>query len=304
VSDSEADPHSSRWGFAEGDELTAGITALRLLGGGLRYEAYLAWDDRLQSLVVVKVVRPGLVEDARTLRGLEDEVALLSRLQHPVIVRSFGAQAGGSRPHVVLEHIEGPRLSTLIRKSGPLPLEQVVPLGIQLCAAAHYLAGAGVAHLDIKASNIIMAAPPRLIDLSVARTVEQCARLRSAVGTDAYMAPEQCRPDGGGVGPASDVWGIGVTLYEAVVGARPFPRGDPAADDPAARWPQLTARPSAEPLPPAVAKPIIACLAPDPSERPAPAHVLPVLEAALADLPRPWVSKLKPRVGERRRSPV
>ena len=300
---SEAEPHESRWGFAEGDELTPEITALRLLGGGLRYEAYLGWDDRLQSLVVVKVIRPGLVDDERTLRGLAGEVALLRRLQHPVVVRSFGAETEGRGPHVVLEHIEGPRLSTLIRKSGRLPLEQAAPLGIQLCSAAHYLAGAGVVHLDIKASNIIMAAPPRLIDLSVARTVEQCARLRSAVGTDAYMAPEQCLPEGGRVGPPSDVWGIGVTLYEAVVGSRPFPRGDPDADDPEARWPQLSARPKTDPLPPAIAEPIVACLEPDPSARPTPTDVLQVLEVAFADLPRPWLSKLKPRPSGRRRSP-
>jgi serine/threonine protein kinase len=304
VAVSKAEPHESRWGFAEGDELTPEITTLRLLGGGLRYEAYLSWDDRLQSLVVIKVVRPGLVDDRRTLRGLAGEVALLRRLEHPVVVRSFGAETEGLRPHVVLEHIEGPRLSTLIRRSGPLPLEQAVPLGIQLCAAAHFLAGAGVVHLDIKGSNIIMAGPPRLIDLSVARSIEQCARLRSAVGTDAYMSPEQCLPEGGRVGPPSDVWGIGVTLYEAVVGSRPFPRGDPDATDPAARWPQLSARPATDPLPPAVAEPIMACLELDPSARPAPADVLRLLEVAFADLPRPWVSKLKPRPGRPRRSAV
>jgi serine/threonine protein kinase len=98
------------------------------------------------------------------------------------------------------------------------------------------------------------------------------------------------------------VWGIGVTLYEAVVGSRPFPRGDPDADDPAERWPQLSARPSTDPLPSTVAEPIMACLEPDPSARPAPADVLRVLEVAFADLPRPWVSKLKPRPSKQRRS--
>jgi serine/threonine protein kinase len=124
-----ASPSDSRWRLAEGDPIAPGLTALRLLGGGLRYEAYLAWDERLQSSVVVKVVRPELVDDERTLRGLAAEVDLLRRLEHPVIVRSFGAAVGGPRPHVILEHLEGPRLSTLVRRYGPLPAEQLLPLG-------------------------------------------------------------------------------------------------------------------------------------------------------------------------------
>lgn len=279
--------------------MVPGLTALRLLGGGWRYEAYLAWSDRLQSLVVVKLVRPGLVDDEHTLDGLADEVALLERLQHPVLVRSFGARLDGPRPHVVLEHLEGPRLSTLLRRYGRLSSEQLLPLGVQLCAAAHFMASEGVVHLDIKPSNIIMGAPARLIDLSVARTVEQCGRLRSPVGTDAYMAPEQCRPGGGvPVGPAADAWGIGVTLYQAATARRPFPNGDPDAREPARRWPQLEAEPpAADPLPPAAAATILACLDHDPDRRPEPAAVLAALEAGMAELPKPWVSALKPRRG-------
>ena len=294
-----ASRHESRWRLEEGDLVAEGLTALRLLGGGLRYEAYLAWSDRLQSLVVVKVVRPGLVDDDRTLKGLAAEVALLERLQHPVLVRGFDATLGGPRPHVVLEHLEGPRLSSLLRRYGALPAEQLLPLGVQLCAAAHYIAHEDVVHLDIKPSNIIMGAPARLIDLSVARTVEQCGRIGSPVGTDAYMAPEQCLAgEGVAVGPPADVWGIGVTLYEAATGRRPFAKGDPDASEPALRWPQLTAGPPpADPLPPPMAATILSCLDEDPGRRPAPVAVLAELEAGLAELPKPWVSKLRPRRG-------
>jgi len=279
-----------------------GRSAIRLLGGGLRYEAYLAWDDHLRSLVVVKLVRPGLVEDERTLAGLASEVEMLARLQHPVLVRSFDAQLTGPRPHVVLEHLEGPRLSTLLRRYGPLPHEQLLPLGVQLCAAAHYVAAEGVVHLDIKPSNIIMGAPARLIDLSVALTIADCGRLRSAVGTDAYMAPEQCRPrDGARVGPAADVWGIGVTLYQAVAGRRPFPKPTTGASEPSRRWPQLVQPP--EPLDDgvalAMADPITACLARNPDDRPTPGELLAQLELLLDTLPKPWLSKLKPRRGRR-----
>src|SRR5690606_26730276 len=90
---------------------------------------------------------------------------------------------------------------------------------------------------------IIMGAPARVIDLSVARSIEDAAQLRTPIGTDAYMAPEQCDPTSLGVpGPASDVWGLGATLHEAISGEKPFAKGDPDSTDPAAVHPQLVAR--------------------------------------------------------------
>jgi eukaryotic-like serine/threonine-protein kinase len=293
-------PEETRWHFVEGDEIAPGRSALKLLGGGLRYEAYLAWEERLHSTVVIKVVRPGLVDDDRTLSGLAAEARMLERLHHPVLMRSFGVELEGPRPHIVLEHLEGPRLSSLLRKYGPLPPEQLVPLGIQLSAAAHYLRQEGVVHLDIKPSNIIMAAPPRLIDLSVARTAEECARLRSPVGTDAYMAPEQCLPGAGApIGPSADVWGIGVTLYRAVSGSRPYSEGDAKSSDPAVRWPQLVEEPQElnPRVPWPISIPIMSCLAPEPSDRPSPAALAADLELVLDALPKPRISKLRPRIG-------
>lgn len=295
----DVNPSKSRWGLHEGDEIVPGLSAIKHLGGGLRYEAYLAWEDRLRALVVAKVVRPGLVEDRRTLEGLRSEVELLDRLDHPVIVRSFGAELEGPRPHVVLEHLEGPRLSSLRRRYGVLLPEQLVALGIELCAAVHYLASEGVVHLDIKPSNVIMGGPPRLIDLSVARTVAQCAELRSPVGTDAYMAPEQAEPaEGVPIGPTADVWGVGVTLFEALAGERPFGKGNRGSRVPSERFPQLVEqpRPLGAKVPAAFAAPIISCLARDPADRPTAGELADRLELVLDGLPKPSLSKLKPRI--------
>ena len=224
---------------------------------------------------------------------------MLGRLDHPVIVRGFDSVLDGPRPHLVLEHLEGPRLSTLIRKYGTLPVEQLVPLAVQLCSALHYLHGEGIVHLDVKPSNIIMGAPPRLIDLSVALTAAECETLEVRVGTDGYMAPEQCDPVAlGPVGPAADVWGLGVTLHRAVTGERPF--GEPAGRDAPAqqRWPQLVEPPA--PLDgrvgPALAEPIMSCLAHEPIARPLPHELAAVLEPVLEALPKPRLSRLKPRI--------
>ena len=211
---------------------------MKLLGGGNAYEAYLAFDEITYAPVVVKVLRPDQVSDESSLRGLRREVATLTEVNHPVVVRQLRHVLEGERPHVVLEHIDGPRLSSLIRRYGPLPEQQYLPLGIEIASALHYFRYAGVVHLDIKPSNIIMGAPARLIDLSVARSQALAERLDHVVGTDFYLAPEQADPGVAGVpGPASDVWGLGATLFEAIAGHRAFPNGDADAPEPEARAP-------------------------------------------------------------------
>jgi eukaryotic-like serine/threonine-protein kinase len=283
----------SRWRLEQGAEIAPGRTALKPLGGGHRYDAYLAWDDRLHSVVVCKLLRPHLVDDAGALVGLRGEWSLLKRLNHPVVVRGFDAVLDGPRPHLVLEHLEGPRLSTLGRRYGPLPTEQLVPLALALAAAIHYLHETGVVHLDLKPSNTIMGAPPRLIDLSVALTRERAMALARPVGTDAYMAPEQCEPGTRGqVGPPADVWGLGATLYLAGAGELPFGAGGEGE-----RWPQLAGEPRwpAE-IPDQIAAVIMLCLERDPSRRPTAADVHAALEPVLEQLPRPRLARLKPRL--------
>jgi eukaryotic-like serine/threonine-protein kinase len=276
------------WHLAEGDQLTAELTAMRLLGGGTAYEAYLAFDEITFSPVVVKVIRPGRV-NGPNLRGLRREVTALAAVNHPVVVRGLRNELDGERPHVVLEHIDGPRLSTLIRRHGPLQEQQYLPLAIDVASALHYLRRVGYVHLDIKPSNIIMGAPARLIDLSVARPADEAAELTRYIGTDQYMSPEQAAPQRvGRPGVESDVWGLGATLFEAVAGYRPFDDGDPASDDPRERFPQLVEPPYELPdrVPAEVAKVVYGALEADPADRPLPHEIATALEPVLARQPR------------------
>jgi eukaryotic-like serine/threonine-protein kinase len=276
------------WNFAEGDQLTPELTAMRFLGGGSSYEAYLAFDDITFSPVVVKVIRPGGVENEASLRGLRHEVAALTAINHPVVVRCLRHELQGERPHVVLEHIDGPRLSSLIRRHGPLQEQQYLPLAIDIASALHYLRHIGYVHLDIKPSNIIMGAPARLIDLSVARPAAKAAELTRYIGTDLYMSPEQAAPQRvGRPGVASDVWGLGATLFEAVAGYRAFDDGDPHSDDPTVRFPQLLEPPYELPdrVPGEVAKVLYGALEADPADRPLPHEIATALEPVLARQP-------------------
>ncbi|WP_217913304.1 serine/threonine-protein kinase [Miltoncostaea marina] len=274
-----------RWALEPGDEVLPGRTAIRRLGTGERFETYLAWDERRLALVVVKLVRPHLAADGHSLRRLAAEAGLLERLRHPVIVRGLEADLEGPRPHVVLEHLEGPRLSRLVRRHGRLEPEQLVPLGAQLAAALHYMAAEGVAHLDVKPANVIMAAPARLIDLSIAREVTDLPGVTARLGTVAYMSPEQLEPgERGPLTTATDVWGMGATLYHAAAG-RPAFEAPRRRDGPFA---QLAGPP--EPLPSSVptrvASLVMACMEPLPADRPTPAAVAAELEEQAASMRR------------------
>ena len=108
------------WDLSEGDAITGELTAVRKLGGGAAYEAWLAFDEVTYSPVVVKLLRPDQVEDDSSRRGMRREVAALAAVNHPVVVRGLRHDFDGPRPHVVLEHIDGPRLWTLIRRHGRL----------------------------------------------------------------------------------------------------------------------------------------------------------------------------------------
>ena len=294
---------TNRWGFEEGDEIAGGLQAIRALGGGTRYEAYLAWDDDLHCLVVAKVLRPESVTSRAALDGLAREARVLERLQHPGLLRCFEAVLDGPRPHLVLEFLEGPRLSSLLRRFGSLAPEQLGPLALQLCSALHYLGTRAMLHLDIKPQNIIMGPVARLIDLSIARTFAQGRTLEDPVGTDAYMAPEQCDPRGaGGVGPEADVWGLGVTLYEATAGTRPFQSETGEVSGPAPLWPQLERDPAPLPehVPVVFAQLIYGCLEPRPENRLRATELARSLEAIVAALPRrPVLGRLRPKLAYR-----
>lgn len=289
----------TKWNLQEGDEIVPGRHALQLLGGGHRYEAYLAWDDHLYSIVVAKLLRPNLVDDVGSRKGLRAEADILKMLHHPVLLRCFEICDEPPRPHLVLEHLEGPRLSTLMRKQKRLSLEQAISLGLQLCSALVYMHNEGFVHLDVKPRNIIMSGPPRLIDMSVARSFLRAIEGIEPIGTDAYMAPEQCRPRVmGGMGPKSDVWGWGATMYEAVSGNLPFPRPSEKAVGERERFPQLEMEPDPLPrdIPPELGDVIMSCLAKRPEHRPRQTDVARALEPLAAALPRRIVlSRFRPR---------
>ncbi|TYL49636.1 serine/threonine protein kinase [Nocardioides sp. BGMRC 2183] len=287
-------PDGESWALVEGAAITPELTALRLLGGGSAFEAYLGFDEITYSTVVVKLVRPHLIDDESTLDGLEREARALDIAHHPVVIRGLRHDSAGPRPHLVLEHVEGPHLGRLLRRHGRLSEQQYLPLAIDLASAVHFFGHADVCHLDIKPSNLIMGSPARLIDLSVARSAAAASEITGIIGTDSYLSPEQADPGSryGVPGHASDVWGIGATLFHAITGRRPFRYGDPDAATPAERHPQLVedARGFDVPVSAEVREVVLATLERDPADRPLPHQVADALEPVMARQPAPQLS--------------
>ncbi len=277
------------WNFEEGAEIGAGRFVLKPIGGGNRYEVCLVWDEGLYALAVAKVLRPDQVEDERALRDLGREAEALDTLAHPTLIRGFDAVLGGPTPHLLIEHLEGPSLRRLIRRDGAIPLEQLLPLAAHVAGALQYMAQAGYVHLDVKPDNVVMGVPPRLIDLSIARTLERAARTDGPLGTDPYMAPEQCVPREEAlapIGPATDVFGLGATLFHAVSGERPFPGG--TGPDGGGRFPQLVEDPRPLPdwVPEELSRLILEMLDREAARRPSCAEAVERLQPLVAALPR------------------
>jgi serine/threonine protein kinase len=218
------------------------------------------------------------------------EGRLLLSCAHPHLVRAYDLFAArGEPPVLVLEMLPGPSLKTVLAQHGRLPGPVLGHLGRHLCSAARYLHDRGHLHLDIKPSNVVVAGGlARLVDLGLAGPPGPC---RAGVGTARSMAPEQAL--GEEVNAATDAWGIGLVLYEAATGHRPFGDGSDhwtcSCGNPDCSWteprylqlertaPRVRAR---RRLPPAVAEVIDACLRPDPAQRPP----LDELDAALGAL--------------------
>jgi serine/threonine protein kinase len=250
------------------------------------FDVYDAWSGERHSRCLVKAPRPDRVDDHVVLRRLEREGRLLYGLTHPHILRGYELLPAPV-PAVVTETLRGETLSHLLATSRRLSAAEAAVLGLQLCSAIAYLHEQGYLHLDLKPSNIVIDAGRAIVvDLSIAQRPGRGSR---GLGTRCYLAPEQAV--GGPLGPATDVWGIGSVLFEALTRRGPFDGAEHEEDTYATTdeepevYPQLTARApvvgSSRRVSASLASAVDGCLEPHPARRPSVAE----LEAALETVP-------------------
>jgi serine/threonine protein kinase len=212
------------------------------LGSGGMGTVYLARDERLDRDVAVKLLR--MADDEREFARFRREARSLAGLHHPNLVAAYdtGADAvqGGSVVWLVMEFVAGPDLSALLDRRDRLPSEDVRIVLRDVAAGLAALHAAGVLHRDLKPANVLLTAEPgsgpwtaKLADLGIAQ-LEQSESLTTTgrvLGTAAYLSPEQVAGDD--LGPASDVYSLGLLALEALTGERAFPGS--AAESAAAR---------------------------------------------------------------------
>jgi len=261
-----------------GSTVLAGRYALgEVIGRGGMAEVYRAWDRVLERPVAVKMLHLA-TSDAAAGARFARETSTLAKLNHPGLVTVLDAGTAGERPFLVMELVDGAALSTWVRGAGLDP-RYVAAAGAQVADALRYVHGAGIVHRDVTPANILLARDGRVLlaDFGIARLAADSAHLTAQglmVGTVGYLSPEQVT--GGDVGPAADVYALGLTLLEALTGEQAYP--GPAAEAALAR---LTTPPlMPETLPPPWPDLLPQMTAHHPSERPTAAEVAGILVRA------------------------
>ena len=196
----------------------------RLLGTGGMSEVWLAEDMRLGRWVAVKVLRD-LSTDLELATAIASEARLVAGLQHPNIVTVFDTGQHDGRHYLVMEYVHGYSIRQLLESQGRLTEAEAIRYGSQVAEALSYAHGKGVIHCDIKPENILIGdqGVAKVADFGVADTVSRTLtpqQAREFMGTVAYLAPEVLQ--GGAPSPASDIYSLGLLLYEMVAGRLPF----------------------------------------------------------------------------------
>ena len=207
-----------------------------LLGSGGRGIVYLAQDSDLRRTVAIKVVAHRSRDRVGAMELLLCEARVAAALNHPAICSVYEIGRLGDEPFVVMEHVEGTLLSAIIPRDGGLPLENVLHYAIQIVDAVAHVHQHDIVHGDLKCSNIMITADGRVKLLDFGLAIQQRANKADSGSADAdtteapdpasgsgtlpYMAPELLR--GWRADVRSDIWALGVVLFEMLAGYRPF----------------------------------------------------------------------------------
>jgi len=218
----------------------------RLLGSGGFGLVYLAVDEITGREVALKLARPEVVANAKARARVITEARHAARLSHKNLAALHEVGELGPALYLVMEYCPGVTLAEWLRLQGrPPEPAAVAQLLAELAAAVGYMNRVGIVHRDLKPANVILSAPrgtpeagptpaegvplasfvPKVIDFGLAKDLEQSyglTRTGARVGTTLYMAPEQVKGGAGGVGPRTDIWSLGVILYELLTGRHPF----------------------------------------------------------------------------------
>jgi serine/threonine-protein kinase len=209
----------------EGARLNNRYQLLQRVGSGGMAEVFRARDLMLERYVAIKILRPDYSNSQAFQERFRQEARAAANLSHPniVTVHDFGLDHG--QLFIVMEHVPGSDLKTLLRQRGRFSVEEAIPLAVQACAGIGYAHRAGLVHCDVKPHNMLVTPDKRLkvTDFGIARalaTIHPDEHSDVVWGSPQYFSPEQAA--GEPPSPASDVYSLGIVLYEALTGSLPF----------------------------------------------------------------------------------
>jgi serine/threonine protein kinase len=196
------------------------------LGSGGMSTVHLAFDERLERYVAVKLLAEHLASDPAFVSRFQREALAAARLIHPNIVQVFdsGLDERRDQHYIVMEFIDGQSCAEILRDRGWLTVDETLPIVLGACAGLDYAHRKGVVHRDVKPGNLLLGADRavKLADFGIAKATEQSSitQIGSVLGTAAYLAPEQGR--GEEAGPPADIYALGVVAYQLLAGRLPF----------------------------------------------------------------------------------
>ena len=253
--------------YPPGEIIAGRYRIVSLLGSGGMGDVYRADDIKLEQPVALKFLPPALARDAVLLARLHDEVRLGRQVSHPNVCRIYDIGEYGQAHFVAMEYVDGEDLGRLLRRIGRLPADKAVELAHGIAAGIAAAHAKGILHRDLKPANIMIDShgDARITDFGLALATED-ASLGDLAGTPAYMAPEQL--EGKPASVQSDLYALGLVMYEMITGRRPY-SGKSIAEL------RISAASATQPpsthirdLDPAVERIILRCLSRDPEQRP------------------------------------
>ncbi len=213
--------------ITKGQKINDRYEIIRSIGEGGMANVYLANDIILNRLVAVKILRGDLAEDEKFVKRFQREAIAASSLNHPNIVEVYDVGEDNGKYFIVMEYVEGKTLKSLIKKRGALTLPEVVDIMLQLTSAIAHAHESYIIHRDIKPQNVIIMEDGRVkvMDFGIAAQLNsnELTQTNSVMGTVYYLPPEQA--SGTSATVKSDIYSLGILMYELVVGKVPF-KGD------------------------------------------------------------------------------